>query len=154
MSDDIYIPPHKRIIDSSGETSPDGGGFNFVFYDRANVRAKKKKTIPPIGDAVSVKLSTDAQKEIKEEQENPGIQNESIEDRIPEADPENREPSDIEDNVQENNAVSVSLSTNALAEIRENREPETPDTENKEQKKTENESGSHESGGGHINITV
>ncbi|OGV49675.1 MAG: hypothetical protein A2017_07405 [Lentisphaerae bacterium GWF2_44_16] len=154
MSDDIYIPPHKRIIDSSGETSPDGGGFNFVFYDRTKVRGgKKKKPIPPIGDAVSVNLSTDALEEIKEQQvsENPGIK---IEDRIPDRDSQDQEASDFEGNVQKNDAVSLSLSTNALTEIREKRETESPDIENKEQKKTENEGSSHESGGGHINITV
>lgn len=152
MSDDIYIPPHKRIIDSSGETSPDGGGFNFVFYDRTKIKGgKKKKPIPPIGDAVSVNLSTDALGEIKEQQvpENSGMK---IEDRIPERD--DQEASEFEGNVQKNNAVSLSLSTNALTEIREKRETELPDAENKEQKKTEDENSSHESGSGHINITV
>lgn len=153
MSDDIYIPPHKRIIDSSDETSPDGGGYNFVFYDKANVRGKKKKIIPPIGEAVSVNLSTDALVEINnesQEQKEPDVRNRDDESpALPE-----RENPEIENKNTEVEAVSVNLSTDALEEIKERQSQGNQDTGNKNIEKTENENKPPENSGGHINITV
>jgi len=70
-ADDIYIPPHKRIIDHSGETSADGGGYSFVFHDKGKPGAKKenekKKEPQPLGDPVTLNLSATVQEEIAKE---------------------------------------------------------------------------------------
>lgn len=70
-ADDIYIPPHKRIIDQSGETSADGGGYSFIFHDKGRSGGKKgkekKKEPLPLGDPVTLNLSATVQEEIAKE---------------------------------------------------------------------------------------
>jgi hypothetical protein len=73
-ADDIYIPPHKRVIDQSGQTSADGGGYSFLFHEKGKQGEKKenekKKEQPPLGDPVTLNLSATVQEEIaKESQE-------------------------------------------------------------------------------------
>lgn len=70
-ADDIYIPPHKRVIDHSGETSADGGGYSFIFHDKGKPGTKKenekKKESLPLGEPVTLNLSATVQEEIAKE---------------------------------------------------------------------------------------